>query len=69
MKEREKIEKVNNFKVSQATKLPNSKAIKIIMKSQKMVTDACERGLLVFSVYNYNVPFYCKSKCHQSSLY
>ena len=44
MKEREKIEKVNNVEVSEATKLPNSKALKIIMKSQKMVTDACERG-------------------------
>ena len=48
---KEEIEKVNNLKVCDAFKLPNSKALKVILKSQKMVTDACERGLSLFDLY------------------
>ena len=36
------IENVNILKVSEAIKLPISKPLKVIIKSQKVVTDACE---------------------------
>ena len=48
---REEIERVNNLKVCEAFKLPNFKALKVVLKSQKMVTDACEKGLFLFNLY------------------
>ena len=47
----DEIERDDPLKVSEAIQLPKSKALKIIMRSQKMVTDASERGLFLFDLY------------------
>ena len=50
----DEIERVNLSKVSEAIELLNSKALKIILKSQKIITDACEMGrffICAFSLY------------------
>ena len=39
------------LEVSEAIILPNSKALKIVRKSQQLVADAFEEGLFLFGLY------------------
>ena len=47
---KETIEKLNSMKDSEAIKLPYSIDLKTFSKSQIMVPDACERGLILFDL-------------------